>query len=284
MAVEKPLTDWMIQWRDSDEGKKAVKELFFRPPPLADGQIFESAVSAFVAYLTLLAFLWMFYALARALFPESIAYALLAPVIALQVLPAMTINNAYIYDFAELFFSCALFTLMFKQRWAAFMLTFFIATLNKETTIFCIVFFTSYFYFRLPFKQFVLLLAAQCFIFFVIKGGLTWVFAGYPGELIGPHVTLMGNIKAILRTGDVFFFIMNGALMLYRWKEKPTFLRGSVPMILFHTAIFFAVCIPYEYRDFYWSLPFIVLFATHSLIAGAGIADHPLFLARNRNQ
>jgi len=43
------------------------------------------------------------------------AYALLAPLIALQLIPVLTVGNGYIYDFAELFFSCALFYLLFKQ-------------------------------------------------------------------------------------------------------------------------------------------------------------------------
>ena len=276
-VIEKPLTERLIQWRDSDEGKHTVKSLFFRPPPLANENIFETAVVAFVCYLTFMAFIAMFYHLTRALFPDSTSYALLAPVIMLQLLPALMINNAYIYDFSELFFSCALFYLLLKQRWSAYLCVFAIATFNKETTIFCILIFATYFVFRLPRRQFIFLLAQQCVLYLMIKGGLTAYFANYPGELIGPHVTLMGNIKAVLRTGDIFVFAMSTALMGYRWKEKPAFLRGGVPMILAHTAIFFAICVPYEYRDFYWSLPFMVLYATHSLIAGAGLADHPIF-------
>ena len=158
VAIEKPLTEKMVRWRDSEEGERFVKENFFRPPPLSDDKIFESGVAVFVVYLTLLAFLWMFYTLARALFPESLAYALLAPLIALQLLPAFMFNNAYIYDFAELFFASTLFLLLLKQRWGLYMVTLAVATLNKETTLFSIIFFMTYFYSCLPRGQFIRLL------------------------------------------------------------------------------------------------------------------------------
>ena len=271
-AIEEPLTKILIHWRDSGKGKKTIASLFLLTPPLSDDEIFETAVTAFISYLTLLAFIWMLYTLARALFPESSVYALYAPLIALQFLLALTVKNSYIYDFAELFFSCALFYLLFKQRWALYLITFIFATLNKETTIFALFFYMTWFYSRLPRRKFLQLLLAQGVVYAAIKGGLTLYFASYPGTLIGPPLTLAGNLEALFHRGDYIYFVLAILFMVYRWREKPALLRGALPMLLAHATVFFVLCLPGEYRDFYWSLPIMILLVTHSLVA-----DDPLF-------
>ena len=287
-AVEIPATKQLIAWRDSEQGRVFVKTYFKRQPPLADGIIFETAVVFCVCYVTLLAFLAMLYGFARALFPESLAYALLAPVLALQLLPIFSINNAYIYDFAELFFACALPTLLLKQRFRWYGAVFALATLNKETTLFMIVFFAAWGYGRIPFRLFLRLLLAQCVIYGIIKSAITLYFRDYPGELIGPPVTLAGNLQWIMQWGDYKFILLAIMLMAYRWKEKPPFLRAALPMLLAHTCVYLTLCVPGEYRDFYWSLPVMLLMIVHSLVAGVGVAGHPLFapssLSRTRER
>jgi len=275
-SVEEPLTKRMIEWRDSEEGKETVKSLFIRPPPLADDKIFETLVVACVTYLTMLAFIWMLYTLTKALFPESIAYALVTPVIALQLIPALTVENGYIYDFAELFFSCACFYLMFKQRWSAYLLCLFIATFNKETTVFGIFFFTVWSYNKLPRAQFVNLLVAQVFIWIAVKGGVTWYYADKPGIIAGSfffaHIEYMRVHAAelLINVPCIIF------LMVFRWREKPAFLRGGLWMMLPNYAAYLT-CVPGEWRDFYWCLPVMLILATHTLISISGIADLAIF-------
>ncbi len=276
-AVERPVKAQLISWRDSDEGKAFVKKYFLRKPPLDDGQIFESAAVLCVCYVTLLMFLGMLYMLARAMFPESTSYALLAPFVALQVLPILTVNNGYIYDFSELFFSCLLTWLMLKGRYCVYLIAFAIATLNKETTLFMIVFFAAYVFRKVPFRQYRNLMLAQCVLYVAIKGALMLYFASYPGELIGPKVTVAGNLHYLWQWGDYKFLLFALALMAYRWTQKPAVLRAGLPMLLVHWGIYFAICVPGEYRDLYWSLPAMLLLMTHSLVSGVDIAKHPLF-------
>ena len=276
-TIEHPLTDQMIHWRDSEEGRDMVKAWFIRPPPLADDKIFETAVVACVSYLTLLAFIWIFYTLTLALFPESRAYAFLAPLIALQLLPALTVENGYIYDFAELFFSCALFYLLLKQRWRLYMLTFVFATLNKETTIFSIFFYTMWFYSRLPRKQYFARLLQQCMIYALVKGGINLYFADKPGVVAQHHFLGQLDYASQHLLGIGLSAIVLLWIVFYRWQQKPLFLRGGLWMLLPNLVLFIIICIPGEFRDFYWSLPVMIIMATHSLLSYAGFADHPVF-------
>lgn len=280
-SVEEKLTSRMIAWRDSDEGRETVKAWFIRPPPLADHLIFETAVVAGVTYLTMLAFIGMLYALARALFPESLAYALITPVIALQFIPALTVENGYIYDFAELFFSCACFYLMFRQRWGLYLACVFIGTFNKETTAFGIFFFAVWFYHRLPRAQFVRLLVAQVLLFAAVKGGVMWYYADKPGIIAGSYFQ---QHLDFLRTQAPMLLINLASilfLVLFRWREKPVFLRAGLWMLLPNT-VAYAFTYPGEWRGFYWSLPVLLMLATHTLISISGIADLKLFRPQSK--
>lgn len=282
-AIEQPATEAMIRWRDSEEGKQAVKDWFIRKPPLADHQIFETAVVAAVAYVTLLMFIAMFYMLTITLLPQSRAYALFAPLIALQTIPAMTVENGYIYDFAELFFTCALLYFLFKQRWSSYLICFLFATLNKETSVFTIFFFTLWFWQRLPHRQFINLLVAQCVIYIAIKAGVTLYFADKPGVVVQHHFSEQIDY-VVAHMGTVILLILTTLVSIsYRWLEKPAFLSGSLWMLFPNLVAYILICVPGEYRDFYWVLPVLIIHTTYALIAFAGFADHPLFSAQQNS-
>jgi len=276
-AVEKAATQRLVEWRDRDETQGMIKKLFLRAPPLKDGQIFESAVVMVISFVALLMFLAMLYVLALTVFPESIAYALLAPVLAVELLPLLMVNNAYIYDFTELFFSCLLTYYMLKGRYRAYLFAFALATLNKETTLFMIVYFAAYMFGKVPVRTFQMLMLAQCVVYGAIKGGLILYFASYPGELIGPPVTVAGNLYYLWQWGDWKYVALCFAAMAYRWKDKPASLRAGMPMVAVHWLVYIVICVPGEYRDLYWSLPVMALMITHSIIKLLGLDDHPVF-------
>ena len=276
-AIEQPLTEKMIHWRDSEEGKKTINSFFLHAPPLTDDKIFESAVAAFVAYLTLLAFIWMLYTLACALFPESSAYALYAPLIALQLLLALTVRNSYIYDFAELFFSCALFYLLFKQRWGLYMVTLVFAVLNKETALFSIFFYAIWFYPRLPRKQYIQLFMQQLLIYGAIKTGINTYFSDMPGVVFYNHFLSHIEYAAQHIVTTTLLVIATIGVIWYKWNEKPTFLCGGLWMALPNLAAYLLFCSAGEYRDLYWIVPILVLHATYAMMSYGGFADLPVF-------
>ena len=285
-TIETSLTEKMIRWRDSAEGKEAINSLLVIPPPfvippaLANENLFETAVVVVIVYLTLLAFIGMLYMLARALFPESLIYALVAPLVALQIIPAVAVYRAYIYDFAELFFSCACCYLLFQRRWGRYIACLAVATLNKETTIFEVFFYAVWFYSRLPRTQYVRLLLYQLAVYAAVKGAVTWYFADMPGGLLAHYFVdiLTYTYQYMYEIGLTLIVI--AFAVCYKWQEKPAFLRGGMWIVLVNVGAYFIGGFPGEYRDLYFCMPIVMLLGTHTLVRISGLQDVPLFLPK----
>jgi hypothetical protein len=277
-VLEQALTPGLVAMRESQMGKKVLGLRYDAPQQaLSDARIFETSLTLFVVYLTLLSFIWMLYVLARALFPESRDYALVAPVIALLLAVVTESNYAYTYDFAELFFSSACLYLLLKQRWILYLFVIVLAMLNKATAVFVIFFYFMWFHSRLPYKQYIGLGLLQLFLVTVTGAAVTLYFSDRPGVFLGTYFPLQNNLLSFYQLGYGTFVcgLVTVFFLIYRWHEKPAFLRGGLWMLVPHVPAFLVICDFREARDWGWSLPVLILLATHTLIRAAHLPDPP---------
>jgi hypothetical protein len=272
-GVKHYTTPFLIALRDSSAGKDVLRErydLSSLPLPLADKNIFDLFLKMAIVYITLLAFLAMLYILAHALFPDSIAIAAIAPLLAIVVITTFSRKFAYTYDFAELFFSCACFYFLFKKRWCSYFFCLALATLTKETSIFVIIFYWICFFRQLPLKQYLVVGLLQSGIYGAIKIGLVIYFhtreAMYASGTY--ENTLLDNLKFMHRYGHPEFAWLTiiTILLFYRWSEKPPFLKDGLWMVGANLGAYLLTCNPGEYRDLYWGMPVLIIMASHSVI------------------
>lgn len=283
-ALAAPLLS-LIEWQPIVKLIRAAPQRFAWV--LEPNEIVATGVRMAVVYLSLVAFLAMFYRLASSLLPGSRAYALFAPMLALLIMPVCYQSFGYTYDFADLFFSCALLYLLHKQRFTQYLAVLALATFNKETSLFTIFFFAIYFIDYLPRRNYLLLLGAQLATYAAIKGGLEWHYAAYPFLPWPPEngqvLRLNDNISYVLNY--LFFYSVLGLvavflLLTYRWEEKPVFLRRAIPMFGLNVLVCFFMNSPGEFRNWLWGMPPLVLLATHSLLSANGMDRWPVFAAK----
>jgi hypothetical protein len=264
---------YLISARDSEVGKRLLRlsRLPAIPEPLSDARIFDTSIQMFLVWLSLLAFTAMLYLLTKELFPAIHACALLAPLVFLWLLPVPLSRFAYTYDFAELFFSCATMYLLLRRQWWFYMGCLAVATLNKETSIFVIFFFIVWFYPRLPRRFYIKLCIMQLLLYAIVHG---MVYLHYNIHLEAMHrysnfvqkFTVHMNYMYGYSFHTFIAFLGTLLLLFYRWEEKPAFLLGALWMFLPNMAAYVLLCNDGEYRDLFWSMPPMVILATHSLV------------------
>jgi hypothetical protein len=193
----------------------------------------------------------------------------LIPMIALLCLPPFFRYYSYIYDFPTL----CLFTLglafLVRGRWAAFLVLYPLACLNKETTLLLTLLFVTYegrggrltpFLFRR-------LLVAQLGIYVLIKLGLAGLFHGNPGGLT--EFQLLHNLELVVfpysYSISTAFTTLGVALMLfYGWARKPEFLKKGFWILPVLLGLTFFLGYLDELRDYYEAYPILLLMLFHT--------------------
>ncbi|HXT70231.1 MAG TPA: hypothetical protein VN700_10780 [Vicinamibacterales bacterium] len=276
-SVEERMRPLLISIRDSEPGRLIVAQRYKgegHPPNLQDERIVETAVVTVIIYAFLLAFIAMLHRLAREVIPGSPAFAATAPLVALFWLPVFCANWAYSYDFAELFFSCACIFLLHRRQWLAYLVTFGLATVNKETSLFLLVFYLAWMWGRLPVRRYLQLGAAQLVVYAAIKGAITLHFADVPGEIMATaHSRQLAHMLGAYGFESAVAMIVVVCLTTWKWRTKPEFLRTGLWMLVPNGLAYFAGSNPGEYRSFYWSLPVVILLVTHTLVGAAGFLE-----------
>jgi hypothetical protein len=236
-------------------------------------------VTTLLIYACLWGYIWALFRLAHALFPRQPAVHWFAPVFGLLVIPSFSWQWLYIYDIPLLFFATACFYAMATRNLLLYLVFFLLACLNKETTIFILMFFALWFAGRMPKTQFALLLLAQFAIYLSIRLATVYIFK----DNIGFH--LENNVVQVLSRDlfakSKFFMILSVSffffLLTFRWMDKPLFLKYG----FFLLPPFFVAYVlhgwPGEYRVFFDVMPLLILLGVHTLIVGTGIADSPFF-------
>jgi hypothetical protein len=286
LSAEKAMMPTIQSIRDN----KHVKRLLHMDPKrgvpynFTNDRVFFALIKLVWTVIWFVAFIAMLGKLARALFPRSEACALVAPLLFLWLLPTLFHRYAYTYDFAELFFACACMYLLFIQKWWWYIGSFVLATLTKETSVFMIVFFAIWYLQRMPKSLYLQLLILQVVLYGLIEtiiiASYTSVAYTHGGEGLQTFWRLFQDQLHYMH-GYNFYTLMAGIGMLvlfsYRWKEKPGFLLGCLWMALANVVIYLFCCNDGEYRDLFWSMPAMVLLATHSVVTVMDMDEWPLF-------
>lgn len=221
---------------------------------------------ALILFAALVGYRLAFRYLAATFYPERADLASFVALIA--IIPLF--RYGYFYDFTALLFGTLLFAFMFRARWVAYLATFAIACLNKETGIVFVGIFAVCTW-SMDRKTHLALIAAQTMIWAAVRLAMMKTFAGNPGGDVFWYLDF--NLKAYAELGEpaiiaavtVACFV---GLIAYRFTEKPMQLRlalvGLPPM--FGLFLFFGY--PYEFRVFYEVLPPVFLLAMHGLLTG----------------
>jgi hypothetical protein len=194
-------------------------------------------------------------------FPEAVAE--IAPILGLLIVPTFFRYCNYIYDPATLFLFTAALLCIVTGKKQLYYLCFLLATFNKETSCLLIGIFFLWNMRRLPRRIIILHTSVQCFIWALLKAGISLLHHTAPGSLVEFH--LIDNTFQLYRmplrlTGFMIFTGFWSVLIAYGWKEKPPFLRHALflcltPLLVL--SLFFGFV--EETRCYYEAFPFLFL-------------------------
>lgn len=208
-------------------------------------------------------------------FRENDGYAGLFAFIGCQLTFLFILIGVKVYDVATVMFFAWALGLLARGKFDLYYLVFAIASINRETTFLLTLFFMVYFFRRLPLRQYLVGLIYQGVAYLVIKIGIMRIYADVPGEDAQwrPMEVLTGYIEDPIWFAVLFLiaFCVFFAIALYRWNEKPLFLRVAFltmfpVLLILHIFLGYA----YEIRVFVEVLPVLLLMCTWSI---AGIKN-----------
>ena len=214
-------------------------------------------------YLSLIGF-----AVTMRYFTEELGYSpaaqYAAPVILVAGCAIFTTGFGYMYDFPQLFLFSLALLLMYRQKWSWYLLALACATLNKETSIFLYPVFALYFFARLPRRHFFALSAAQLALYGLLRGGLMFIFRNNPGSIVewhlDDHLTTIHEIASKTPLELVYYaaaVLVITALVIYRWKDKPLFLRLALTILPVFVVLYFLWGYPLEIRTLLETYPIV---------------------------
>lgn len=236
-------------------------------------------VTIILIYACIWGYIAMMHKLGMHLFPGTSGVGWFAPIFGVLAISSFSLPQQYLYDIPVLFLSAACYYFMAARNFKLYMLFFVLACLNKETSIFILIFFTLWFYSRLDAKPYAALWSLQCFLYMLIKLVLTFAYWHNPGvfledglgRVLAEDVFTRANLYRILTIAMLFF------LLAYRWAEKTDFLKMGLLVMPFVYFSYLLYGWPGEYRVFFDVMPLAVLLITHTLIEGTGVGGSPTF-------
>jgi hypothetical protein len=250
-----------------------VSILPVQPEFVATGWMLVSFVGFVFAFRYLLAAFWRASVLSDALTVFAIV----------GLLPLMATFSQQMYDFATLFFFTLELGLLARRQWKWFLAIFPLACLNRETTFLLSLVFAVHYYPLVERRFLIKMLAAQGLIFVALRAPLLWLFKDNPGNAVEVFLPVqlyvLRQIFAFSAIGLLaLLFVVCGvgilALMLYRWNDKPPFLREAalvtVPLLVVSYLVF---GLPFEIRVFYEGYPVVFLLCVEPIYARL---DHEL--------
>lgn len=169
---------------------------------------------------------------------------------------------AYYYDLPQVFLITLNLIFLYERNWKKYFITFALASLNKETSLFLIPLFIIYYLPRLPRKTFIELLVTQTAIYALIRVVLLYIFrsnAGAPAFLtLSNHYKQYSAYPSTL-IFTVLFFSIIGFLVLRGWQRKHAFLRATSVIACLILILFFTSGMPMEFRVFLDALPALAI-------------------------
>ncbi len=225
---------------------------------------YEYLVAIAVMWLFLLGFVYALRHLVGVFYDYPPAVTDLAPLAAVIALPFFFAYYNYLNDPPTLFFFAAGTALVHARRLRYFYPIFFLATLNKETSILLVVLYAVWSFRDTPRTKLAAHVVSLFLIWGVTRALLVMIYRDNPGPPVEFHL-LDHNLRLpMLHPVSLVRFLAAGlalALVLRTaWGRAPRFLKTgflvtTVPLV---TAALFVGYID-ELRDYYETLPFVFL-------------------------
>ncbi|MFH1186348.1 MAG: hypothetical protein V1755_15140 [Chloroflexota bacterium] len=248
-----PLLDQRIALRIGAMSETIMGEGFFLRR--LNGSEFPSQVVLILAmmYLSLVGFAAVISGLLRDFgYLRWVQY--LGPVVALLG-ATLFMRFGYIYDFSALYLFALGSLLMYRRRWWQYVFVLAAGTANKETAIFLCLIFVLYYSRRLTRPHFAALLAIQLMTYGSIQGIVRYATRHNPGQPAQWHLadqfgTLMRSTASVpYGTALTAAGLLSiAALVAYRWRDKPEFLRVGMAILPLFLGLFLIWGYPYEIR------------------------------------
>ncbi len=173
-----------------------------------------------------------------------------------------------LYDIPTLFLFTLGLGLILSENWKWYISIFAISCLNKETTILLTLVFIMHIGLKniVHNKFYIFLLLLQLTIFTLIKAILFNIYRNNPGSFLEYH--LFDHNIGLLKSYPVstlFVWTAISILVIYKWKEKPLFLKRALIIIIpiFIMCLFFGIID--ELRVYYEVYPIVVLLIAYSI-------------------
>lgn len=226
--------------------------------------ITEYLIAMILMYFSLLGFVYVFRKLFDEIYSSPLWFKNIITIILLLAIPAMfqPDYSNYVYDFPALFLFTLGLLLLKQRKWNYFLILFLISCFNKETIILLTLIFAIHFYkdSSVSKKVYTQFIAAQLFIFLVVKILLYFIYLNNAGGFVEFH--LIDRNYLIFNGYSLVVFVVLLIIFLgifSRWDEKPKFLKDAlwiaVPLIILTFFLGFLD----ELRDYYEVLPVVIL-------------------------
>ncbi|UCH84985.1 MAG: hypothetical protein JSW50_04650 [Candidatus Latescibacterota bacterium] len=181
--------------------------------------------------------------------------------LALLGLPAFFWYVSYLYDPPQLALFTASLYFLARREMSTFLLFFTLTCINKETAVLLIPIYAVTCNDQHPRRRYLSYLLAMVVIFGIIKLFITLAYRDNPGSFVAFH-QFRHNAEWLMEgwsLSDIATFCLVIFLLVYRWKQKPYFLKAGFlcTMIpLFVLAIFLGYID--EWRGYYEAYPLAV--------------------------
>ncbi len=222
-----------------------------------------AVAAVLVMYLSLLGFSWTMLAVLGVFLPGRFArlFGLLAPV---GLIPFL-IEQRHIYDLPNLFLFTLSFFFLAKDNLRNYALTFILAALSKETSLFLIFFFAIHFR-KMKRNRYLRWIAFQVLSYGTIRLALIYLFRDNPGSLAEFHLLeYMQNPVAVFI--PLVACIVLIWLSIYRSAGEARFARNALLAVGGSTLLlYFIFNSPNEYRIFLETYPALFLFLAQMIV------------------
>jgi hypothetical protein len=195
------------------------------------------------------------------------AQAAITPLLGLLMLPPF-FRQGYIYDLPQLALFSACLYLMFRQSWKLYFVLFLVLSFNKETSIIILFAYVAAYIGKHSVKNVLAIGLSHILMYGVVRLLLEEIFRSNPGVSMQMHIVDQIKVYSEIWTfGALIQFGMAIFIIIYRWTNKPFFLRRSLILTAPLVLLFIVGGSPGEYRVFYEVVYVVTLLAFHSVVA-----------------
>jgi hypothetical protein len=186
----------------------------------------------------------------------------------------LLLQHQKLYDLTTLFLFTLALSFLARGRFRSFLVLFPFACLNRETSVLLIPVFAVHSFRSMDRRTYARFLGAQVLICLVIWVCLLVLFRDNPTALTTLHLrahldAALYDVRHLIRL--TLYAAGAAALMIWRWKTKPEFLRTSARVLIpLQVLLYFLVGAPFEMRIFAEVYPIIILLA---FAPGEGVAS-----------